>query len=56
MQIDLTNSAYAMNRYQAHLKGVHDSMDRLSFMPGVCLAIKKSVDVTGLVYGLEKIL
>jgi len=34
----------------------HDSMDRMSFMPGVCLAIKKSVDVTGLVYGLEKIL
>ena len=30
MQIDLTNSAYAMNRYQDHLKGVHDSMDRLA--------------------------
>ena len=30
MQIDLTNSAYAMNRYQAHLKGVQDSMDRLA--------------------------
>lgn len=34
----------------------HDSMDRMSFMPGVCLAIKKAVNVTGLVYGLEKIL
>ena len=34
----------------------HDSMDRASFMPGVCLAIKKSLDVTGLVYGLEKLL
>ena len=30
MQIDLTNSAYAMNRYQTHLKGVHESMDRLA--------------------------
>ena len=34
----------------------HDSMDRMSFMPGVCLAIKESIQVTGLVYGLEKIL
>ena len=34
----------------------HDSIDRMSFMPGVCLAIKKSVEVKGLVYGLEKIL
>ena len=30
MQIDLTNSAYAMNRYKTHLKGVHESMDRLA--------------------------
>ena len=30
MQIDLNNSAYAMNRYQAHLKGVHESIDRLA--------------------------
>lgn len=34
----------------------HDSMDRLSFMPGVCLALKKSLDITGLIYGLENIL
>tara|TARA_A100001015_G_scaffold308053_1_gene405011 strand:+ start:2896 stop:3633 length:738 start_codon:yes stop_codon:yes gene_type:complete len=34
----------------------HDSIDRMSFMPGVCLALKKSIDVTGLVYGLENVL
>lgn len=34
----------------------HDSIDRMSFMPGVCLAMKKSMDITGLVYGLEHIL
>ena len=34
----------------------HDSIDRMSFMPGVCLALKKSLDVTGLVYGLEHVL
>lgn len=34
----------------------HDSMDRMSFMPGVCLALKKAQEVSGLVYGLEKIL
>lgn len=34
----------------------HDSIDRMSFMPGVCLALKKSVDINGLVYGLENIL
>jgi 4-hydroxy-tetrahydrodipicolinate reductase len=34
----------------------HDSMDRSSFMPGVCLAIKKSLAVQGLVYGLEQVL
>jgi 4-hydroxy-tetrahydrodipicolinate reductase len=31
----------------------HDSLDRSSFMPGVCLAIKKVLSVRGLVYGLE---
>lgn len=30
MQIDLTNSAYVVNRYQAHLKGAHESMERLA--------------------------
>ena len=34
----------------------HDSIDRMSFMPGVCLALKKSLHVTGLVYGLENVL
>ena len=34
----------------------HDSMDRMSFMPGVCLALKKVKNISGLVYGLEKIL
>ncbi len=34
----------------------HDSIDRMSFMPGVCLALKKAVDIEGLVYGLENIL
>ena len=34
----------------------HDSIDRMSFMPGVCLALKKAVDINGLVYGLEHIL
>jgi 4-hydroxy-tetrahydrodipicolinate reductase len=34
----------------------HDSMDRISFMQGVCLALKKAVDINGLVYGLENIL
>ena len=34
----------------------HDSIHRESFMPGVVLALKKSKDVKGLVYGLEKIL
>jgi 4-hydroxy-tetrahydrodipicolinate reductase len=34
----------------------HDSIDRMSFMPGVCLALKKAVDINGLIYGLENIL
>ena len=34
----------------------HDSLDRTSFMPGVVLAIRKSASMTGLVYGLEKLL
>jgi 4-hydroxy-tetrahydrodipicolinate reductase len=34
----------------------HDSMDRASFMPGVALASKKVMGLTGLVYGLEHIL
>ncbi|MBL6723230.1 MAG: 4-hydroxy-tetrahydrodipicolinate reductase [Candidatus Margulisbacteria bacterium] len=34
----------------------HDSMDRMSFMPGVCLALKKASGITGLVYGLENLL
>lgn len=34
----------------------HDAMDRACYMPGVILAIRKVVDLQGLVYGLEKIL
>jgi 4-hydroxy-tetrahydrodipicolinate reductase len=34
----------------------HDSFDRESFMPGVCLACKRVVDLQELVYGLENIL
>jgi 4-hydroxy-tetrahydrodipicolinate reductase len=34
----------------------HDSVDRISFMPGVCLACKKVVALSELVYGLENIL
>lgn len=34
----------------------HDSLDRSSFMPGVALACKKVMSLTGLVYGLEHIL
>jgi 4-hydroxy-tetrahydrodipicolinate reductase len=34
----------------------HDSMDRACFMPGVALACKKVLGLTGLVYGLEHIL
>jgi len=34
----------------------HDTINRESFMPGVVLAIKTIQSLTGLVYGLEKIL
>jgi len=34
----------------------HDSIDRQSFMPGVCLACEKVVTLDRLVYGLEYIL
>lgn len=34
----------------------HDSMDRACFMPGVALAAKKVMGLTGLTYGLEHIL
>jgi 4-hydroxy-tetrahydrodipicolinate reductase len=34
----------------------HDSLDRSSFMPGVLLAVRKSTEIKGLVYGLDKIL
>lgn len=34
----------------------HDSLDRASFMPGVLLAIRKVQEITGLVYGLERLL
>lgn len=34
----------------------HDSFDRASFMPGVLLALRKVGEITGLVYGLERLL
>jgi 4-hydroxy-tetrahydrodipicolinate reductase len=34
----------------------HDSLDRVSFMPGVILAIKKVPELPGLTVGLERIL
>ena len=34
----------------------HDSIDRSSFMPGVLMAIRKVRGLTGVVYGLEKLL
>jgi len=34
----------------------HDSIDRLSFMPGVVLAIKNVGKRKGLTYGLDKLL
>jgi 4-hydroxy-tetrahydrodipicolinate reductase len=34
----------------------HDSIDRISFMPGVCLACKKVVELDEMVYGLEHVL
>lgn len=34
----------------------HDSINRESFMPGVALAIKKVIELEGLIYGLENIM
>ncbi len=34
----------------------HDSLDRVSFMPGVLLAVRKVKEFRGLVYGLEHLL
>jgi 4-hydroxy-tetrahydrodipicolinate reductase len=34
----------------------HDTSDRACYMPGVLLAIRKSLQVTNLIYGLEKII
>ena len=34
----------------------HDSLDRASFMPGVLLAVRKVVDLTTLIHGLENVL
>jgi 4-hydroxy-tetrahydrodipicolinate reductase len=34
----------------------HDSISRESFMPGVIMAIKRVVNIKGLVYGLETLL
>ncbi|MBT4015069.1 MAG: 4-hydroxy-tetrahydrodipicolinate reductase, partial [Deltaproteobacteria bacterium] len=34
----------------------HDSIHRDSFMPGVCLACKKVMDLNELVYGLEHLI
>ncbi|MGR6835677.1 4-hydroxy-tetrahydrodipicolinate reductase [Syntrophomonas erecta] len=34
----------------------HDSYDRISFMPGVVMVIKKMIKQTGLVYGMDNLL
>jgi len=34
----------------------HDSLDRVSFMPGLLLAVKKAPQVKGMVYGLEHLM
>jgi 4-hydroxy-tetrahydrodipicolinate reductase len=34
----------------------HDSFDRVGFMPGVLMTVKKIIGIKGLVYGLENIL
>ncbi len=34
----------------------HDSYDRVSFMPGVIMAIKRMVNKKGMIYGMEKLL
>ena len=38
------------------LKIEHSSINRESFMPGVCLACKRVVEIRELVYGLENLL
>lgn len=34
----------------------HDSIDRVGFMPGVVMTVKRIIGIKGLVYGLEKLL
>jgi 4-hydroxy-tetrahydrodipicolinate reductase len=34
----------------------HDSIDRVGFMPGVVMTVKKVMGQRGLIYGLEKLL
>jgi 4-hydroxy-tetrahydrodipicolinate reductase len=34
----------------------HDSFDRVGFMPGVVMTVKKIVEIKGLVYGLENLI
>jgi len=34
----------------------HDSIDRTSFMPGVLLAVRKARSVSGLIYGLDRLM
>lgn len=34
----------------------HDSLDRICFMPGICMACEKVMELDHLVYGLEEIL
>jgi 4-hydroxy-tetrahydrodipicolinate reductase len=34
----------------------HDSLDRVGFMPGVVMTVKKIIGIKGLIYGLEKFL
>lgn len=42
--------------YGQTLKIRHDSYDRAGYMPGVKVAVKKAVDLKGIVYGFEKLL
>jgi 4-hydroxy-tetrahydrodipicolinate reductase len=34
----------------------HDSIDRVGFMPGVIMVIKKMPEIKGLVYGMENLI
>jgi 4-hydroxy-tetrahydrodipicolinate reductase len=34
----------------------HDTFDRVSFMPGVMMAVKKIAEMKGLVMGLDKVM